>query len=489
MAMAHHRFKVSRSCSQKRHVSASSPGVRAAPIAPSARQSHVGHTRIKVEADTVHKKHGRRSKRIYLLISEANPELVYCVAGGYSLMGFLYPVNLNDVFIRDNLDKCIRGWRIITVNSNTSAMVQTLPHVRQSFVGMRISKPFDGQLFCGIVVSFAPKDNDNTEDLYHILYQDEDEEDLDFEELMRHLTFDVPMALTRNSYNDGNGDSFSAYAAAKRLRAQRPNEADFNPPESLSTWGSDWLNHVVKDGRQSTPRGCSSNDASNGASNGSSNNASNNGARKRWKLSGDSDEPEARQSSFVKIVAARDGTPVKRGKTASLWEVEHAVDKMRATLLTTERSRKQADAPKTTWQPLESFKTDTGFHSVLLQYQLEQASRALANHVTKITELMSPCSGSTAQVGSSSADASRTTGTAASAALGSTTSHSAEPAVKARRKRKHAREDGSPGQLLESVPGAKHSTPDRGTPSPPPGSPPRPPEPPSPCFAGALFTA
>ena len=57
----------------------------------------------------------------------------------------------------------------------------------QSYVGKLIARRFDAQLFAGYVTLYYPADGEQSADLWHIEYEDGDEEDLNYDEVRQGI--------------------------------------------------------------------------------------------------------------------------------------------------------------------------------------------------------------------------------------------------------------------------------------------------------------
>ena len=80
--------------------------------------------------------------------------------------------------------------RVRTLNNQTQCASATvgMPKVPpQSYVGKLIARRFDGQLFAGYVTLYYPADGEQSADLWHIEYEDGDEEDLNYDEVRQGI--------------------------------------------------------------------------------------------------------------------------------------------------------------------------------------------------------------------------------------------------------------------------------------------------------------
>ena len=57
----------------------------------------------------------------------------------------------------------------------------------QSYIGQLIARRFDGQLFAGYVTLYYPAEGEQIADLWHIEYEDGDEEDLNYDEVLQGI--------------------------------------------------------------------------------------------------------------------------------------------------------------------------------------------------------------------------------------------------------------------------------------------------------------
>ena len=76
--------------------------------------------------------------------------------------------------------------RTVNIQTQCASVTVGMPKVPPQFhVGKLIARRFDGQLFSGYVTLYYPADGEQSTDLWHIEYEDGDEEDLNYVEVRR----------------------------------------------------------------------------------------------------------------------------------------------------------------------------------------------------------------------------------------------------------------------------------------------------------------